>query len=369
MSKKIILMGGYYYWANAVQLVPGSEVFGTSLFTTEVVPLPIDGEVVGLEDNSQADITLLPNSMYGPAEIPFSTFDTLIERLNTRRSLGWGQQNSNWLALGQSTTTIDWADPIAIAPTIANFGLAARIAKEGKLAGIQYDAEPYANCGIWNYPLMPQAGTYTFEEYKRFTYQGAVAIGKLWKGYFPGIKIMLTKDYATSIDQQDASGSNGNYVLYEAFLDGIYDGLGAPPEVCPPMCCSREEIIMTDNSGWAYSDEATMESEVLKLKGVSDRRYKGSSPYYAHLTKYGYGLWPDLPGAGGGFPPFDNVDPNLSQVTPDDFYTQMEYYLRATDYLWIFNQYYNFHNSPQIISAQYNNRMQTIRTVFGMVGG
>lgn len=367
MAKKLLDLGGYFYWASAAQLDPGSTVYGTSLYDTEVVPLPLDGGILGVEDNSQVDITF---SIYAnPSLIPFSIFDVMLERLQYRHNVGWGQQDNNWIAIGQNAGPVDWADPAAIDITIQNFGLIGRLAFEGKTEGIWFDAEPYANCGIWDYTAMPQAGTYTFEQYKRFTYLAAVQVATLWKGYFPSIKIMFSKSYARYVEEIQIYGSASTYGLYGSFLDGVYDGLGAN-NGCN-IVCPGPRVVMTDNYFWAYHDEASMQFAVERLKGINDRRARGNSQYFGSLTDWGYACWPDLPGHDFPtiFPPFDNVNTSLSQVAPNNLQAQLEYYLQSVDYIWIFNQYYNFFNSASIINSKYNNALQTVRSIFGMKGG
>lgn len=118
---------------------------------------------------------------------------------------------------------LDWFNDEHWRIACANYGLMARLAREGGLAGIEFDAEMYAD-KIFNY--QPYCGKSRHQIWMKARERGKQWITEIQKNY-PGITIFCiflhSLNYETLGTAYNNAYSQGN--LFVPFLNGILDGL------------------------------------------------------------------------------------------------------------------------------------------------
>lgn len=331
----------------------------------------IDGSVFILQNNAGVDTT---SSLYSTTRLNYDDFSELILACRARNNVGWGKASKNVFLLQFAFQTIDWVTGNTGA-FVHNFSLAARIARDAKLWGILIDGEPYST-GIWNHYFMPSKALYSADRYNAEVYRVAKEIGQNWMRIWPDMNIVIQKTYSNAYETIDVEPPILNtYQFYVSWLDGLLDGIGPGRTVTTSGMVGRPsygKTVFMNSKNWQFFNVNERQSAIDDLKGTSQARYKGSSQYFDQIVTFGKLLWIDFPGTEGGriYPDFDNTTPANSHYDQDQFVEYMSFCLAQLDYMFIFNQYYNFvsnvYYSLGVLNPLYTEAIRSYRTSNGM---
>lgn len=361
MSCKIIEFGSAL---NSGDLAPHTmtEVFGTLGYYDEYQSTPLDGCIFNVENNSGES---LQTHFYSTTPINIGDLSDMIDVLRVRKNLGFGRTQHNFAYLGVSTGPIDWFS-IGADVFIGNFSLMGDFVGRSGITGIFFDPEPYAS-SIWKYSQMPRRNTYSFSAYRDRVYKAAREIATNWRTYSNDLKIMIGKSYLNSIDE---GGEDGPYGLWDRFLDGLLDEMGANRCILKGSLPfgvygyrSNGHIILTNNETYICETQNCVETKVARITGSNNSAFKNNNLYFESICHFGTALWIDSPGGA-----FDNITPSNNTLTPIEVKNTLGYMVDAgMEWIWIFNQYHNFFNSSQIIHTDYITALRDFRNNKGLL--
>ena len=232
----------------------------------------------------------------------------------------------------------DWFDDAQWETVLHNIESLAKLAKDGGLRGLVFDAEEY-NCSLWSYGgRRPKRALKNLETYKGKSWEqvrdkvrqrGRSFIKAVNKGY-PGCPVWLLFGYSVIIHNKlpdDGSPdylSDERYSLYANFLDGMLEA-------------SDDETIFIDGceSSYRFSEP----EEFIKLREfVTEKalRYTNVPEIYQKKMRVGFGLYLDMENNG----PWHSDRPNDNAMTPARLQKAVENALKISDgYVWIYNEY------------------------------
>jgi hypothetical protein len=142
------------------------------------------------------------------------------------------------------TSTLDWFSDADWRIAEEHLRWCARVAKNSRLAGLIWDAEPYNKFPCWCYTNQPQKQKYTFREYYQQVRKRGAQFIKAIQSEFPGLTVLSLRQLS---DFQDGSPFSSRLLpsidptvlekglseswwgLHAAFTNGILDAVA--PEV------------------------------------------------------------------------------------------------------------------------------------------
>jgi hypothetical protein len=230
----------------------------------------------------------------------------------------------NFVRLNVTPGDVDWFDDFsAIA---SNARLAAKIAREGKCAGILFDTEMYA-AHLWDYRKQRDRATKSFDAYAQQVHAHGREFMQAIQDEYPGIKIFLTFGYSLPLVQGAKTReklATIDYGLLVPFLDGMFEVADGATRIIDGFEISY---------GWKQDSEFD--------DGISMMR-KGVLPIVADPEKYdrvvscGFGLWLDRDWQKLGW---DTTDVSKNYFTPESFEHSLRSALKHSDeYVWIYSQ-------------------------------
>jgi hypothetical protein len=136
---------------------------------------------------------------------------------------------ANFLFIYANPGDVDWFDDSGWKEVIDHWRLIARLAKEGGLRGVLYDAEPYTKpYSQFRYSAQPGFKEHTFAEYCAKARERGREVMNAVAEEFPDITIMTYRlfcDLLPALDSGDAQAAiePSTYSLQPAFVDGWCD--------------------------------------------------------------------------------------------------------------------------------------------------
>src|SRR5688500_3044782 len=197
----------------------------------------------------------------------------------------------NFLRFNTAPAKVDWFDDAAYAAITSNARLAARIARDGKAAGILFDIEQY-NEPLFNYPKTRDAKTKSFDEYaKQARQRGREVMNAFQEGY-PDLTILMTWAYSLPY-QQSGGGAGGagdaaklaqaDYGLLKPFLDGMFDAARG-----------KAKIVDGFESSYGYKEPKQFdEARTLMAQSVLPMIGDELADKYKVHGSVAFGLWMD----------------------------------------------------------------------------
>lgn len=230
----------------------------------------------------------------------------------------------NFLRFNTVPGKIDWFDDFSA--VLNNARLAAKIAREGRAAGILFDIEQYDG-PLFNYRKQRDAGSKSWDEYaEQARRRGAEVMGAFQEGY-PDLTIFMT--WAMSLPYQQSGGdatklADCDYGLLAPFLEGMLRA-----------ATGATRIVDGFESSYAYKDPSqfdaawqTMTRGVLSMV-ADDQKYQ-------QVVSPGFGVWMDYDWRKHGW---NEQDFSMNFYTPEQFEKTLAKAWQTTDqYVWIYTE-------------------------------
>jgi hypothetical protein len=188
----------------------------------------------------------------------------------------------NFLRFNVTPGNVDWFDDFS--PILQNARLAARLAREGKCAGILFDIEHYS-AKPFKYGAQRAAGEKSWEVYAAQARRRGRELMEAFEQEFPGVIIFLTYGYSLPWAQSDSGKkalAEGEYGLLAPFLDGMVAAATRPRQIIDGCELSYS---FKDTAKFSHQYKV-MKEDLLPI--VADRKK------YQEIASLGFGLWLDF---------------------------------------------------------------------------
>lgn len=195
-----------------------------------------------------------------------------------------------FLMLYSNPGDVDWFDDAGWREVVNHWRLIARLAKQGGLRGLLYDAEPYVKpFKQFCYAAQPNAGKHSFSEYRAKARERGKEVMRAVGEEFPDCIVFsyrLFSDMLPLLDSGDLVRSlePDTYGLQPSFVDGWMDAAPATITIIE----GTEDIGYRANSASAYNAAFTRERLRLPEFLVSENREK-----FARMLRIGQSLYLD----------------------------------------------------------------------------
>ena len=230
----------------------------------------------------------------------------------------------NFLRFNVAPGDVDWFDDFSA--ITGNARLAARIAKEGKAAGVLFDIEQY-NTPLFTYASRRDAKTKSWDAYAAQARQRGREVMTAFQEGFPDLVVFLT--FGHSLPYSETGGdrsklSSASYGLLAPFLDGMYD-----------VAKGNARIVDGFEISYGYKEmkqfdevPVTLKQKILPMVGDRDK-------YLKHLSG-SFGLWMDYDWRKNGW---DANDPAKNYFTPEQFEKSLKKALDTADeFVWVYTE-------------------------------
>jgi hypothetical protein len=225
---------------------------------------------------------------------------------------------------------LDWFDPEWVSIS-HNAACLARVAKQGGLKGLVFDAEEYGHSLIWSYnPRGAGTGKSSDEYLKKVRERGQEFIRAVNQEY-PDITILALGGYEWPYRSygKPAVAGEKDYRLLAAFYDGICEA-------------ATPETVLVDGYEQGYSrfglinSKAYVDARKFVMVTCKNAVSQDTAAFDKHV-QMGFPVWPDY--WDGERLPFFKDHPSRNPFTPGMFRTSLANALANTDkYVWIYNQ-------------------------------
>lgn len=242
----------------------------------------------------------------------------------------------NFLDIKATPGDVDWFDEEGWAIIVDHWRTAARVAKQGGIAGILFDPESYRNAQF-GYRDQPQAAEHSFDEYCAMARQRGREVMAAVTQAYPDITIFslfMLSIFGPQVDQPSPALATSRYGLYPAFINGWLDAVG--PEVTLVDGC---ESAYRFNSNVEYLAAANLIRNKCRRLIAPENRYR-----YRAQVQVSFGVYldayvnpPDSPWHidPGDQTPLERLEANLTSA------------LNAADeYVWLYGEQASWWPSP-----------------------
>ncbi|WP_146390063.1 hypothetical protein [Allorhodopirellula solitaria] len=195
----------------------------------------------------------------------------------------------NFVFLYANPGDVDWFDDAAWENVTEHWRLLARLAKQGNLRGILFDAEPYhPPHSQFRYTAQPNAGEYSFEEFVAQSRKRGQQVMRAVTEEYPDITIMsyrLFCDMIPTVQTGDLEQSiqTHTYGLLPGFLDGWLD-------VAPDTI----SICEGDEDAYRFNSEAEFNHAYTSIKLQAPRYLSPENQaIFRQIFTVGHGLYLD----------------------------------------------------------------------------
>ena len=245
----------------------------------------------------------------------------LAASLEELRSTPLKRFTHNFLRFNVLPGDVDWFDDFAA--VVNNARQSARIAREGKAAGVLFDIEMYAH-PLFDYRKQRDAKTKSFDEYaKQARLRGREVMAAFQQGY-PDLHVLLTFGHSLPLSQTSDGKplAEVDYGLLAPFLDGMYD-----------VAAGNAKIIDGFELSYSYKEAKQFDEARALVRGEPIRRVVGADPkQYDRYVSLGFGLWMDYDWRKYGW---DTSDFTKNHFTPEQFRDSLTKALDTADeYVW-----------------------------------
>ena len=231
----------------------------------------------------------------------------------------------NFIRFDTAPGKLDWFDDHS--KVVSNARLAARIAREGKCAGILFDVEQYEGAILFNYPKQRDIATKSWDEYAAKARQRGREVMEAFQEGFPDLVVLLT--FAHSLPWKQAEQNRermpeAQYGLLAPFVDGLIDGVKG-----------KTKLVDGHELSYSFRDPAkypaayqTMSEGVMPIVGDPEK--------YRRTMSFGFGIWLDYNSDNIGWHPNDL---SKNHFTPETLEVAARAALETSDeYAWIYTE-------------------------------
>lgn len=230
----------------------------------------------------------------------------------------------HFLRFNTAPGRLDWFGDFSA--VLRNAGLAAKIAKEGRCAGVLLDDEQYEG-PLFDYAKQRDAKTKSWDEYAAQARKRGAEVMQAFQREFPDLTVLLT--FGHSLPRRQSEGgkrplSECSYGLLAPFLDGMIDA-----------ATGRTRLVDGHELSYGYREAAQfdrglklMTEDVLPI--VADREK------YRRVSAPGFGIWLDYDWRSKGW---NEQDLSKNHFTPEGFESSVRDALRRSDEIvWIYSE-------------------------------
>lgn len=230
----------------------------------------------------------------------------------------------NFLRFNVTPGDVDWFDDFA--PILANAKLAAKIAREGKSAGILFDVEQYSG-QPFVYRKQRDAATKSFDQYADQARLRGEEVMRAMQDGFPDLVIILTFGYSLPYTQtggDKAKLPDSDYGLLLPFLDGMYAAANGKTRIVDGY-----ELSYSFKDAKQFDDAAKLMRESLLPLIADPAKYKSHGGI-------GFGLWMDYDWRKFGW---HTADSSKNYFSPAQFQASVSKAIATADeYVWIYTE-------------------------------
>lgn len=283
------------------------------------------------------------------------TEDELRPALEDLRATPFRRFTHNFLRFNVTPADLDWFDDYAA--VVQNARLAARVARDGRCAGVLFDIEQY-NAPLFNYRQQRDAAAKPWDAYAVQVRRRGGEVMRAFQDGFPGLTIFLTYGYC--LPWQESNGgkrplADTPYGLLAPFLDGMLEA-----------AAGGTRIVDGYEYAYGFKDTArftaahrTMREELLPMVA-----HPGT---YRAAVSAGFGIWMDYDWRNKGW---DVGDAAKNYYTPEAFEASVRAALAATDeYVWIYTEkprWWSDGGGPVDLPAPYSDALRRARRAGGL---
>jgi hypothetical protein len=257
--------------------------------------------------------------VWGGRKYMADDFTQAIEDLKTTK---FSRFTDRFLRVNVTPAKVDWFDDAAWANVAGNFGVAAKVAKEGRCKGFMFDTEQYEGVTVFDY--RQQKDKRSFAEYQAKVRQRGREWATAVNQQFPDITILLTFGYDTSVWHAEKPGdrSTAEYGLLADFLDGALEA------------CSKDTVLVDAwEFSYAYKERKQFEDAYVTITKKSLEQTALPDKYKGHVQA-GFGLWMDHKRKG-----WDMADFSKNYFSPAEFELAARSALEVSDgYVWVYSE-------------------------------
>jgi hypothetical protein len=230
----------------------------------------------------------------------------------------------NLLRFNTTPGDVDWFDDYSA--ILNNARLAAKIAREGKAAGLLFDIEQY-NSQLFNYAKQRDAKTKSWAQYAaQAKTRGREVMSAFQEGY-PDLVVFMTWAYSLPHAQcgvDDIKLAQVDYGLLKPFLDGMFEA-----------ATGKTKIVDGFETSYGYKEAKQFDAIPIITKKTVLPWMPDPQKYLNHMSQ-GFGLWMDNDWRNKAW---NETDFSKNHFTPDEFERSVREALRASDeFVWIYTE-------------------------------
>jgi hypothetical protein len=259
--------------------------------------------------------------VWGTRKFALDDFKQAVEDLKATK---FNRFTDRFLRVNVTPAKVDWFDDNAWATIANNFGVAARVAKEGRCKGFMFDTEQYEGVTVFDYRQQKDKHKKTFADYRaKVRERGREWIKAVNKEY-PYITILLTFGYDVAYWRAEKPNdrSTAAYGLLADFLDGVLDE-------------SSKETVLVDAYEFSYPYKERKQFEEA-YESITKRALERTAvpETYKRQVRAGFGIWMDHKRKG-----WDVADFSKNYFSPAEFEAAVRSALAVSDgYVWVYSE-------------------------------
>ena len=230
----------------------------------------------------------------------------------------------NFLRFNTSPAGLDWFDDFSA--ILNNAQLAARVAREGKCAGLLFDIEQY-HAPLFNYRKQRDGGGKSWDQYAAQVRRRGREVMEAFQQGYPDLTVFLTYGYCLPWVQSGGRKeklAEADYGLLAPFMDGLVEGVKG-----------RARLVDGYEVSYGYKTPAQFSAGYQTLKQGLLPIVANPDRYLKHCS-FGFGVWMDFDWRNHGWATNDFTK---NHFTPETFTASVQAALQTADeYVWIYTE-------------------------------